>query len=472
MSDARSIANLGPRLLQLPAKRSIGLIIIGVASFCAMLFCYMFLFWNLVVIFEYFHSTGTAAAASNAAADSTAHAAAGLWTRMEIMFRSWSVDLSAQTPFKLSLFSTFLFFACVRSLTGRLSEHDLRVRATVLPFFSSLETTFVQLGLAGSIWGFLLIGFSIKEKNLTTQAADALQILLRAFGTALLSTFTGVMLAFVAAPLVRGLWRRLHDIPATAPSIASGINDSLIRLKEALEEATGPTEQLRDTLTRVRGSSNELDESLGNVRKSVDDLTGRIGELDPKQVQQQLSRVANGVGDIQSRVVNIEANGQAIGGTLARVDDHTQRIDQHTGAAAGALGMVIDLTRQTTDAVRQVTATVGEASAARQREAATSEELLRTIGQQQQIANDIASNSLVVLRQIERHLTNIADRPVSVAPAAPGPEPYRPTRDYGEAPQVDVAPPGGGWREPDEPPEKDGFWRGVGRAIGLGGRRR
>ena len=460
MPDARLIADLGPRLLQLPAKRSIGLIVIGIASFWAMLFCYLFLFWNLVVIYEYFHSTG-AAAASNPVADSAAHAAAGLWTRIEIMLRSWSVDLSAQTPFKLSLFTTLLFFSCARSLTGKLSDHDLRVRSTVLPFFSSLETTFVQLGLAGSIWGFLLIGFSIKEKNLTTQAADALQILLRAFGTALLSTFTGVMLAFVAAPLIRGLWRRLHDIPATAPSIASGINNSMIRLKETFEEVTKPTERLRDTLTELRGSGTELDGSLGKVRGSVDDLTKRIGELDPKQVQQNLSHVANGVGDIQGRVVNIEANGRATGDALSLIAGHTQSIDQHTGASTSALGMLTELARETVAAVRQVTAAVGEASAVRQREAATSEELLRTIAHQQQIANDIGGNSMALLRQIEHRLAIIAERPssVGVAPPAPVRVPYPPAHEY--VSPVEMGPIVAEREEPEEPPRKgdgSGWW--------------
>jgi len=309
MSMSRSSAASGPRLKQAGAKRMVGVGTLALFGLASMLFCYTFLFWNVVVIYEHFH-----------AGDTPYLFKPTFWPLQwsAATFRPLAVDLSAQTPFKLSLFFTLLFVSSYRSLAGRLDAADLRARSGYLPFFRTLETTFVQLGLAGSIWGFLLIGFGLANRK---EATDAMPILLGAFGTALLSTFTGVVLAFVAAPVVRFVWRWLHDVPSQAANAAQGLSAEVERLRGALTNAVGQVVQLRGAFEKSDLESSKLRGSLAATALSLEDLHKRTDSADPSK--------------LNAKVENIEAWTGAIGAELKAIHQAMSPIRDHLGAMQG-----------------------------------------------------------------------------------------------------------------------------------------
>jgi hypothetical protein len=318
-------------------KRIVGVRALALVGLAGMACCYTFLFWNVIVIYEYFHfgAAGAAATDVGAANVSAVSAAAARhvleptswpWQWTAATFRPLAVDLSAQTPFKLSMFFTLLFVSSVRSASGRLSTRDLRARSAYLPFFRTLETTFVQLGLAGSIWGFLLIGFGLANK---TEARDAMPILLGAFGTSLLSTFTGVVLAFVAAPLVRGLWRWLHDIPAQVASPAVNLSMELERLRGTLRDALGPVEQMRGAFERSDEESGKLRASLTKTSTDLQDLSNRVQAADPAKLNEVAGNIEAWTAEVANRVGVVNAN-------VAPLRDHLTAIQEDIAANLNA----------------------------------------------------------------------------------------------------------------------------------------
>ena len=110
----------------------------------------------------------------------------------------WSaVDYSAVTTF-----IPFLGFTCMTVAAGRMLRGK-RMRVGDFPFFRGSDQLNVALGLFGTLWGIIVIGYFKLD---TVQMADLMQCL----HTALFSTLMAVVWVFlVDRPLVRPFFTRL-----------------------------------------------------------------------------------------------------------------------------------------------------------------------------------------------------------------------------------------------------------------------
>jgi hypothetical protein len=295
---------------------------------------------NACVVYYYLSSHAQTALLAGVGTSKCTLGWGGGWNQFEADLRRWSVDYSAATPFKLALFFAWLCYSCTRSLFGRIPYREFFERYRALPFFDSLETTFVQLGLAGTIWGFLLIGwrigrtlhgggetqgdggFGISPTGLQgAETQSALQILLDAFGTALVSTFTGVMLAFVAAPLIRHLWRWLHALsrPVTV------LQPTITAVSEALRANVDPTNRLRDALgevSRTLSDGRYLDAFRTNLKEAIDllgTISTRLGDLSgsSRKMRVALTRADRQANRVDAALQRIERGVDKISAILA-----------------------------------------------------------------------------------------------------------------------------------------------------------
>lgn len=185
-------------------------------------------------------------------------------------FRAISLDLSAISPFLLVwffcavLYSGFNYHHAWPKLGNR--DHNLQKRIISFPFPARYQVTCIQLGFIGTLWGFLMIGWRLNKSlgSDANQSVETLDILLKAFGTALISTFTAVVLAYVAAPLVRSVWRWINEIDMEY-QVDSGLTTKVY--------------ELNDKLKKTASSVKTLNEEVQNLSKELVDL-----ELTPEKI--------------------------------------------------------------------------------------------------------------------------------------------------------------------------------------------
>jgi len=139
---------------------------------------------------------------------------------------SWSaVDYSAVTTFIPTL-----GFLCMTCALGRMLARR-RARAGDFPFFRGSDQLNVALGLFGTLWGIIVIGYFRLD---TVTMADLMQCL----HTALFSTLMAVVWVFlVDRPLVRPYFTRLLEETGLAETddgdLAAAVDRLVVRLGAA-----------------------------------------------------------------------------------------------------------------------------------------------------------------------------------------------------------------------------------------------
>jgi uncharacterized protein YoxC len=197
----------------------------------------------------------------------------GFVQSVSAFFESISYDLSGVTPFLLCWFFLAILINTWRHRSrGQVKNLAPEVRES-LPFPASYEVTWIQLGFAGTLWGFLLVGWKMKS-GASGAAGDsfALDILLKAFGTALISTFTAVLLAYIFAPLVGRLWRYLYGVRTAQPPLVNELNS----MTEAVRENRTQMQELNDQAHRLGESMYKvLPENMRNLLTEMHEVMKR-----------------------------------------------------------------------------------------------------------------------------------------------------------------------------------------------------
>ena len=144
-----------------------------------------------------------------------------------IPWLTWSaVDYSAVTTFIPLLGFLCMTFALGRIVAGR------RIRAEDFPFFRGSDQLNVALGLFGTLWGIIVIGYFRLD---TVTMADLMQCL----HTALFSTLTAVVWVFlIDRPLVRPYFARLLERSGLAETDEGDLAAAVERLVERLGAAS------------------------------------------------------------------------------------------------------------------------------------------------------------------------------------------------------------------------------------------
>ena len=130
-----------------------------------------------------------------------------------------------------------MLLGAMRVATGDM----LRIGCAHSPFQRSYQTYYIQLGLIGTVVGFV-VAFS--EIELGPDAAEQTQVLLDALGTALWSTLTALLLAYVFGPAIvvvfSGLGRLRTGVALSAdPGAAVALlTDEVVRAADALSSLT------------------------------------------------------------------------------------------------------------------------------------------------------------------------------------------------------------------------------------------
>ena len=187
------------------------------ACICATVFCALAFANNVVAIFNWWSSFIAAGGDSSAFAAK----ASGF-----IPWLDWAVvDYSAVTTFIPMLGFLCMTLSLSRMLGGR------RCRAGDFPFFRGSDQLNVALGLLGTLWGIIVIGYFKLD---TVTMADLMQCL----HTALFSTLAAVVWVFlIDRPLVRPYFTRLLEETGLAETddgdLAAAVDRLVVRLGAA-----------------------------------------------------------------------------------------------------------------------------------------------------------------------------------------------------------------------------------------------
>jgi hypothetical protein len=224
------------------------------------------------------------------------------------LFPLYGIDVSTVTAF---LAWQFMFWVC-RGMWYVANGRITPAFSQTFPFPRNFANTWVQLGLIGTIWGFLLLGFGLHSRTGLRESEAIISLLVQAFGTALLSTFAGVVLAYVAAPLVREGFARclVSPVGTEYEETASGeflswiqkVNNSFRELADATNANRGEFVQTFNALTtevntlkegvqtfmaELTSPLNQLNANLGELREqakavavNLDGLNGSVGKLE------------------------------------------------------------------------------------------------------------------------------------------------------------------------------------------------
>lgn len=200
--------------------------------------------------------------------------------------------LSRDASTVTSMIGLILSFYVLRAALGYFFRpaalpDQMAVSRESFPFPLRYQITWVQLGLLGTLWSFLLIGNQLK---LGMDPVESVTILVTAFGTALLSTFAGVVGAYIVAPLVAIGCQRACAAAGLRARTTSGALDELKAGIEALSRSNTATARLLAPETAGPDSSRSLQESAMSVCQALDELERQLTAVD---LQGPLSRAVD-----------------------------------------------------------------------------------------------------------------------------------------------------------------------------------
>ncbi|RDE52157.1 MAG: hypothetical protein DVS81_02700 [Candidatus Accumulibacter meliphilus] len=194
-------------------------------------------------------------------------------SELHSVLTAWSLDYSAVTPFLWTWFFWLIVFNGTRVKRGQLSAVALDMKATTLPFTDSHVTVWIQLGLIGTLIGFMRIGFKMKKLAANSgdpDASEVLNILLESFGTALLSSLAAVVLAYVIGPIIIRAWRWIFLVSHGDADVSTAVSTLTRQFEESAKHVMTLTSE-------VRGLSDEIGKLSENLKPDV--VTKCVGFL-------------------------------------------------------------------------------------------------------------------------------------------------------------------------------------------------
>jgi gas vesicle protein len=259
-----------------------------------------------------------------------------------------TVDLSSVTTFLIMLTYLFIISGINKLYQVKTGKRSLdKSSIEHFPFWDSYRTTFVQLGLVGTLFAFIIAfgsakiltasdnhkpvqleqkWFSDSDSNIRTSSespndtipaditktpisdtsvnvgkssTSASIILLDALGTALWSTFSAILLAFILCPIIEMAFRNrikkispLIDPDGSNEQIDQDISTVSMSFKElcnSVLEADSAFQQLQQELIRLGG--------IDKLTRFVAETTNHLSILNTK-----LHQITDDVGNIQRRL--------------------------------------------------------------------------------------------------------------------------------------------------------------------------
>jgi len=245
------------------------------------------------------------------------------------------IDYSSITPIILLILCVTVSWNSLIGALGKYkSETYLVERIDYFPLHSNYENFWIQLGFLGTLIGFMIIGFEMKnvfldfninENEISKAAKISLSIQIQAFGTALISTFTAVFLAFVIAPMIKFIWvfnyslkdkTELDDFSNKLNEISSIIGDAfknaLINSSETLEKVFIKEIELFDERNQLWSDTlKKRDTILSTIEKQTNEVikntTNNINKLNTF-IDDALINTTNAIKEFTSELTNFSEN--------------------------------------------------------------------------------------------------------------------------------------------------------------------
>jgi hypothetical protein len=230
-------------------------------------------------------------------------------------------DLSVVSP-------SLVAFTCLCMVVGAalliwFPMAAIRMSSVHFPFPGSYKTYFIQLGLLGTI-----IGFVIAFSDVDPRAEGQSLVLVEALGTALWSTLTAILLAYGACPVVEMLYQRIRRPGLVA---APDTRSALQILRERTVDAA-------DSLASLQESARALGQEL-----SVHHLERRVGRLEDNLSQaadhmEELTRTARALRDRQEE---LDHGTRTTESWIGMADERLGRIEAQIGELGQTVGNIV-----------------------------------------------------------------------------------------------------------------------------------
>lgn len=222
-------------------------------------------------------------------------------------------DLSVVSPALVTFTAARMLVAAVLLLAAPLATR--RWSAIHFPFPEPYKVYYIQMGLLGTIVGFVL-AFAEVDPRADRQSL----ILLEALGTALWSTLTAIVLAYVLCPVVEALYRRVRD--TVLPREPNDTRSALDLLRARTVATAEELDQLGASTRALAAASQALSSELGDRQ-----IASRVARLETQLAE--LLRIATDLSashaDLRSRIGTVEADGRTFAQYSERQQDIARR---------------------------------------------------------------------------------------------------------------------------------------------------
>lgn len=204
------------------------------------------------------------------------------------------LDLSVVSPALVTFTTACMFVGSIVVISPGL----LPTTSRCFPFPGSYRGRFVQLGLLGTIVGFVIAFSSIKAgSSENPYSIQQSKIMLDALGTALWSTLTALILAYVFGPLLEAFMKLLMRLRGAtmgtdSPSALERLRESGVQAAASLGELADKAKELGAELdlqkvglvmTEVQGTLRELSTQTTKLKLKLEEANQRIGELEEQR---------------------------------------------------------------------------------------------------------------------------------------------------------------------------------------------
>jgi len=248
-----------------------------------------------------------------------------------------TLDLST-----ISTFIPFMGMLCITMALARIRRGGLTVTED-FPFFHSYDRVNIALGLIGTIWGIIIIGF-YKPEDINVAN------LMMCLHTALFSTMVAVVWISVLLPLF--VTPFIRKMAGATPGSATGEDDeNLFALVDKLSVAAASVskefavsnEQLRNFNGRLRNAAEELNECSLNLSAMLHRLTGTGDQWQKEQARQveilsQTAKMVESVSNVQSQLTSQLEKLQRDNATLQAQNAALRSTNNELSEAASAAG--------------------------------------------------------------------------------------------------------------------------------------
>lgn len=239
--------------------------------------------------------------------------------RGPLPFLDWmSVDLSTITTF-------IPFFGFLLVSLGFRKVYRKEAVSDDFPFFKSYERLTIALGLIGTLWGIIMIGYypqnAIRMSNLVT-----------CLHTALFSTMVSVIWVFIVAAPISSLMRWCHVAAVGDVEEEHDLIDLLERLRhasfEALEGFNATSSGLEDFKKRI----DDTGDGLTGTLSSLNDFRERSGvemfqavETSCREIDETLKHVRD---ESKSLAVSVKTLAEAVGDMGSAISEQRVFLDK------------------------------------------------------------------------------------------------------------------------------------------------